>query len=223
MTSGINGVTSAGGNQAAYINTAAQTEAGQEETASATLPVDKVELGSSGTESSAKTYKPDTKMINYLNNVTQNNLNTLKSMVDKLLSGQSSTASGMWSKSYNSISSLRTGDFSVFYQSQQTYSFQFGGSVSSADDVQAQAQALIAEDGPLGIKAVSENILNFAKAISGGDSSKIDMLKDAVQKGFDQVAGLFGGWSKLPDITHDTYDAVMAGFDAWQNGDSAYA
>lgn len=223
MGNNISSVASAN-SQAVYTGAAAQTTSAakkEDEQYDPALPVDTVELGSSGSGSSgSKIYKPDTKTINYLKSVTDNNLNTLKKMIDKLLSGQSYTAKGMWSESYSEMLSLQSDNFSIFYQSQSSYSFEFELSVSSADDVQKQAQALIGEDGPLGIKAVSENILNFAKAISGGDSSKIDILRNAVQKGFDQVAALFGGWDKLPDITRNTYDTVMEGFDTWQNGGS---
>lgn len=78
-----------------------------------------------------------------------------------------------------------------------------------------EAQEMISEDGYYGVKQTSERILNFAKAISGGDPSKIETLRDAVKKGFAEVEKMFGG--ELPQISKDTYDAVMKGFDEWEN------
>ena len=40
-------------------------------------------------------------------------------------------------------------------------------------------------------------------------------MRSAVQKGFDEVAKMFGGFDKLPDVTKDTYNAIMQAFDNW--------
>lgn len=85
---------------------------------------------------------------------------------------------------------------------------------ASAEDI-AQAKEDTSEDGYYGVKKTSERILSFAKALSGGDESKIEELKEAVVKAFDEVKEMFGG--ELPQISKDTYDAVMKGFDEWQN------
>lgn len=85
------------------------------------------------------------------------------------------------------------------------------------DETRAKAQANISEDGYWGVKATSNRILDFAKAISNGDPSKIEMLKESFKKSYDEVKESFGG--KLPEISQKTYDAVMAGFDEWANGD----
>lgn len=79
---------------------------------------------------------------------------------------------------------------------------------------QAKAKEAIAEDGDWGVKKTSARILEFAKALSGGDPAKIDILKNAFEKGYQAAAGDFG---KLPDICKQTYDAVMKGFDEWAN------
>jgi hypothetical protein len=78
----------------------------------------------------------------------------------------------------------------------------------------AQAKEDVSEDGYWGVKQTSERILDFAKALSGGDSSKIDTLTDAIKKGFKQAEKLWGG--ELPEISGQTYDAVMQGIEEWK-------
>lgn len=65
-----------------------------------------------------------------------------------------------------------------------------------------------------GVEAVANRILDFAKALAGDDPSKLDMLQDAVEKGFKQAESLWGG--KLPDISYETRERVMQGFDEWR-------
>ena len=79
----------------------------------------------------------------------------------------------------------------------------------------AQAQADIAEDGYWGVEQTSERILDFAKALSGGDVSKADELKNAFIKGYKLAMGEWG--KDLPEISSKTYDAVMEKFDKWVN------
>ncbi len=94
------------------------------------------------------------------------------------------------------------------------------GTIQVDQETIDKAKELTSENGYYGVKQTSERILDFAKAISGGDTSKADILKDAIQKGFDSAAELWGGMDKAPQITKDTYDAVMKGFDEWVNGAS---
>ncbi|SDY79719.1 hypothetical protein [Tindallia californiensis] len=76
-------------------------------------------------------------------------------------------------------------------------------------------EALLGPDGELGIEQVSDRIVDFAIAISGGDTSKAEILKEAIIKGFKAAEEALGG---LPDISQKTYDRVMEKFDAWVNG-----
>lgn len=82
------------------------------------------------------------------------------------------------------------------------------------DATRAEAKELVSEDGYFGVKQTSERILDFAKALSGGDASKFETLKKATLDGFKAAEEVWGG--EMPQITKDTYDAVMAGFDAWE-------
>jgi hypothetical protein len=86
------------------------------------------------------------------------------------------------------------------------------GSVSMT---QAEAQEAIGENGDWGVNAVSDRIVDFAKQVSGGDTSKLQVLKDAIDRGFAGAKKTLGG--KLPDISTQTYDAVMSKLDDWAN------
>jgi len=93
-----------------------------------------------------------------------------------------------------------------------------GIKLSEAD--RAQAQQLISEDGFFGVKQTTARIMDFAKALVGEGASEqqIDNMRAAVQKGFDEVAKMFGGFDKLPGVTKDTYEAIMKAFDEWKAG-----
>lgn len=78
-----------------------------------------------------------------------------------------------------------------------------------------EAQQMIEPGGPLSPEKVSDRIINFAKAISDNDKSKIDLLKKAVEDGYDQAKDLMGG--ELPDISQETLDLIHEKFDAWEN------
>ncbi|MCL2618365.1 MAG: hypothetical protein FWD98_04830 [Defluviitaleaceae bacterium] len=82
-------------------------------------------------------------------------------------------------------------------------------------DVVEQAQRDIADDGYFGVEQTSQRILDFARAISGGDPARINVLRDAVQRGFESAERAWGG--QLPEISQRTLEAVMQGFDEWEN------
>ena len=112
---------------------------------------------------------------------TETRLNQMKELVRKTIQGQGNTlakADDIWSF-------LRTGNFTVDAATK------------------AQAQADIAEDGYWGVEKTSERILDFAKALSGGDISKADLLLDAFKKGFEKATKTWGG--ELPEISKKTY------------------
>ena len=95
--------------------------------------------------------------------------------------------------------------------------------LDSAD--RAQAQQLISEDGFFGVSQTTQRLVGFAKALVGEGASEqqIEKMRAAVQKGFDQVAKMFGGFDKLPDVTRKTHEAVMKSFDEWLAGGAATA
>lgn len=71
------------------------------------------------------------------------------------------------------------------------------------------------ENGYWSPESVAQRIIDFAISISKGDKSKIELLKNAVKKAFENVKELFGG--KLPKISQRTYNLVMKKFDEWEN------
>lgn len=81
-------------------------------------------------------------------------------------------------------------------------------------EMRAAAQKDIAEDGYFGVKATSERILDFAKALSGGNPDAIPGLRDAIEKGFAAAEKAWG--TELPDISKQTMEAVRAGLDEWE-------
>lgn len=91
-----------------------------------------------------------------------------------------------------------------------------GGSQFKVDDqARLEAQAAIDEGGSSSPEVVSDRIVDFAKAISGGDQGKFDLLKGAIIDGFDAAKKALGG--SLPDISQKTYDLVMEKLENWKN------
>lgn len=84
---------------------------------------------------------------------------------------------------------------------------------------QTEAQELIADDGYFGVEQTSDRIVELAIGIAGGDLSKLEAIKEGVEKGFQEALDAFGG--SLPDISYDTYDTVMEKLDIWAGVDSS--
>lgn len=80
-----------------------------------------------------------------------------------------------------------------------------------------EAQALIGPDGDLGAEKVSQRLVDFAIALSGGDKSKAKELRGAIEKGFKETEKILG---ELPDISKETYKLTMEKFDAWAKEDT---
>ncbi|MES2104255.1 MAG: DUF5610 domain-containing protein [Pseudomonadota bacterium] len=78
----------------------------------------------------------------------------------------------------------------------------------------AAAKDAISEDGDFGVKKTAERILSFAKASIADDPSKLDAIRAAVEKGFNQAKDALGG--SLPDISQQTYKAIQDTFDSWK-------
>ncbi len=140
-------------------------------------------------EMPTKTYKANQELINKLKLDAQNRIDQLQNIVKQLISKQADTvgkATDIWGF-------LREGNFTV------------------DPETKAQAQADIAEDGYWGVKQTSERIVDFAMALTGGDPSKVDAMRDAFKQGYEQAEKTWGG--KLPEISQKTYDAVLKRFD----------
>ena len=79
-----------------------------------------------------------------------------------------------------------------------------------------QAQKDIAEDGYWGVEQTSDRLVDMAKALSGGDSSKADLMIESVKKGFEQATKAWG--DDLPDISRRTLDATIEKLNQWKDG-----
>ncbi|MBQ1193720.1 MAG: hypothetical protein IIX45_06330 [Lachnospiraceae bacterium] len=121
-----------------------------------------------------------------------NRVNQLKSLVENMFLSQGKkvkNADDIWSM-------LASGKFTVDPQTAE------------------QAQSEISEDGYWGVKQTSERIFEMAQALSGGDAEKMDEMLEAFKRGFEQATKTWGG--TLPDISHQTYDAVIEKFENYK-------
>lgn len=141
------------------------------------------------TELSSKNYKMDSAKVAELKAQFAQQTNSFKEMVRKMLEKQGIEAT------------TAMGDLH--------------DAVLVDPETKAKAMEAISENGYWGVEKTSARILDFAKALAGSDPSKIEALKSAVERGFAAAEKAFGG--KLPDITKQTYDKVMKGFEAWKN------
>ncbi|HHX60822.1 MAG TPA: hypothetical protein GX707_08925 [Epulopiscium sp.] len=92
-----------------------------------------------------------------------------------------------------------------------------GEDIPVDEETRLAAQKAIDEGGPMSPESVSDRIVDFAKAISGGDKTKLDMLRGAIEKGFKEAAKVWGG--ELPEISHQTYALIMDKLDAWEKAE----
>lgn len=137
----------------------------------------------------AKTYVQNTELVNKMKADAEAHTQQLQNIVQQLMTKQGQTfgiANDMWQF-------LASGKFEV------------------DEATKAQAQEDISEDGYWGVKQTSGRILDFATALTGGDPSKIEDMRKAFEKGYKQAGETWGG--ELPEISKQTYDAVMKGFD----------
>ena len=119
------------------------------------------------------------------------------------------------------VSQMMTKQGTAIGKADDIWSFLASGDFTIDEDAKKKAQEEISEDGYWGVKQTSDRILDFAKALSGNDSSKADLLLDAFKKGFEEATKTWG--KDLPDISKQTYDAVVEKFDKWKNGEDTTA
>ena len=83
---------------------------------------------------------------------------------------------------------------------------------------QKRAQELIGPGGALSPENVSDRIVNFAIAGFGGDKSKIDIIRSAIDQGFSEAEHILG---ELADVSKQTYDLIQQKLDNWINEDQS--
>jgi hypothetical protein len=91
------------------------------------------------------------------------------------------------------------------------WQFLASGNFTVDAETQAKAQEDIAEDGYWGVNQTSDRIVQFATALAGDDTSALEKMRDAFIKGYKQAEDTWGG--ELPDISKQTYDAVLEKID----------
>lgn len=170
-------------------------------------------------------YTMNSQLIEQLKNDSDKAYQSLKNLVQDLIKRQGKAINSLDSGSINiSQTNITINNINSEFNSNSTGKHSSNNSQISIsensiiidDQARSEANQLISEDGELGVKKTAERILSFAKAISGGDKSAIDNLKQAVKDGFEEVKKIFGG--KLPDISNQTFDEIMKGFDEWEKG-----
>lgn len=119
------------------------------------------------------------------------------------------------------VEKMMTQQGSAVGKADDMWKFLAGGNFTVTPEVKAQAQADIADDGYWGVDQTSDRIVDFAKALSGGNSEKAGKLLDAFKKGFEEATKSWG--KTLPDISKRTYDSVLEKFQKWTDGDKAEA
>ncbi len=185
----VNGVTNYSKTEA-YA--AYQTPAKQAEN---TVPAEKTEDAAAVYEKTAGAvkakYEPDLNLVQRLKDDAAAREASFRSLVQKSIMGQGNA--------------LAAGD--------EFWRFLASGNFTVTEAAKAEAQKAISEDGYWGVNQTSDRIIEFAKALTGGDPDKIEEMRGAFEKGFKEATKTWG--KDLPEISGKTYDAVMQKFDKW--------
>lgn len=144
-------------------------------------------------QSSVKTYQRDQATIDRLLSEVESSAQRLRDLVERML--------------------LKQGE--AIDKATDIYGLLREGKIQVDDETRLQAQKDIVEDGYWGVEQTSERLLSFAKALSGGDPSKADLMIKAVKKGFGQAEKAWGG--KLPQISRDTLDRTISKMESWRD------
>ncbi|WP_312712369.1 hypothetical protein [Proteiniclasticum ruminis] len=89
-----------------------------------------------------------------------------------------------------------------------------GEGVKVDEATRMKAEEMLGDGGLYSPEAVSERVVSFAKAVSGGDRGKMEELITAIDKGFEEARNLLGG--SLPEISNKTYDLIQEKLKIWK-------
>ncbi len=151
---------------------------------------------------SKTTYTKDTVKMSEINKQIEMKLSSLRATVENLFNMQTVKTGEAQGLSYEQIMEKYDGKLKDFYTN-----------LKVDDSTRLAAQQDIAEDGFWGVKQTSERAIEFAKALSGGDPSKIAMLKNSIEEGYKAAEKAWGG--ELPEISKRTQEATLKGLDDW--------
>ncbi|MBD5096450.1 MAG: hypothetical protein HDT40_05455 [Lachnospiraceae bacterium] len=153
----------------------------------------KTSVAATYTASSTKSSKVDAATIDKLKADVEARFASLQSLVDKLLTKQSET---------NQYATL--GDLMTAVKD---------GKIAVDPETVAQAKKDVAEDGYWGVEQTASRIVDFAKALTGGDASKVEEMRKAIEKGYKAATKTWG--SDLPEISQKTNSRVNELLDQW--------
>lgn len=153
----------------------------------------KASVAATYSASSTKSSKVDAATIEKLKADAEARFSSLQSLVDKLLTKQSET------HEYASLSDLMTAVKD--------------GKIAVDPEVVAQAKKDVAEDGYWGVEQTASRIVDFAKALTGGDATKVEEMRKAIEKGYKAATKSWG--SDLPEISQKTNSRVNELLDQW--------
>ena len=139
--------------------------------------------------------KADTATIEKLKQDAEARYAQLQSLVDKLLTKQSET------HKYATLGDLMTAVKD--------------GKIAVDPATVEQAKKDVADDGYWGVEQTASRIVDFAKALTGGDSEKVEEMRKAIEKGYKAATKTWG--SDLPEISQKTRDRVNELLDQWSD------
>ncbi|MBP5158751.1 MAG: hypothetical protein ILP10_00445 [Lachnospiraceae bacterium] len=138
--------------------------------------------------------RADQATIDRLKAEAEERTQSLKTLVERLISKQSSA--------YDIAMSVAEGGLANFYRSLEV-----------DEAAVEQAKKDIAEDGYWGVEQTSERIVSFAKGLAGDDAEAAASMLEAVKKGFAQAEDEWG--EKLPDLSQRTMEATYKKLNEW--------
>ena len=190
----VNGITSTSTAYEAYqasqpVKTNTETAAANVTATEDVAAVYEPSKESETSKSQSVNYAQNTELVNKLKADAEAHTQQLQNIVQQLVTKQGQT--------YNTANDI--------------WKFLASGNFTVDAATKEQAQKDIAEDGYWGVEQTSDRIIDFAKALTGGDPSKIEDMREAFKKGYEQAEKTWGG--ELPEISKKTYDAVMEKFD----------
>ena len=133
-------------------------------------------------------YQTDINRVNQMRNDLTRNVAAFRTMVESLINGQINVANGL---------DLPEVSFEI------------------PEAIQQMAQREISPEGDWGVDAVSDRILEFAQALTGGNPAMAELMRNAFEEGFAAAERAWGG--ELPEISQQTRERVLEGFRAWED------
>lgn len=167
---------------------------------------------SSATKSSSQTNRTNGKETAavYEKSDEAKRASTNKALIKKLKSDAQNRLSQMQSL----VSDMMKKQGVAFKKADDMWKFLASGNYSVDAKTAQEAKDAISEDGYWGVKQTSQRIFDFAVSLSGGDSEKMEEMLSAFKKGFEQATKSWG--KDLPDISSQTYDAVLQKFEDYK-------